>query len=502
MASLAWKPIPIRSPLPWALGRLWTLHGKGLLHLVRKNAERIYVLYDGDPITAWLKVTDPFLSNHPDIQQAFALQPRFTEIPYTPGSELLNHIAGDIENAIGPEPWRKFFIDILRDSIAHPVGQAEWWMFPSAFQLSKPPILSLPEFLWDFIQDSGPLYREYTEALGFSPIEYEKAMETLLRDSRLSPGFRQSVSNTIKLLPGRPPDSLYDQVFLSLFIAPSKSQSHQRTKTAPTPQIESSPSEPEPRCENPSQDAPIQLENFLERWDYLSAYAYQSKRWTHYRVLGLNEDADAESLKKRYRELSRNFHPDKWPDLDASRKRTLQMLFGRIQEAYEVLSDPAQREMYDRQLQEPGVQVIESKKGYHDPKRAAEYMKNALEALAKNNLTDAVRWMTSSIQIQPNPKLEAFIANLESQLPNLRQESMKRFEQLTQEFPQDPLTWWLFADALARWGFPKRSAEALQQAREIDFDLVDKLGPPGDQPIHKSPHLMKTLLKISKFRSL
>ena len=61
-----------------------------------------------------------------------------------------------------------------------------------------------------------------------------------------------------------------------------------------------------------------------------------------YAVLGVSHDADADTIKKAYRKLARQLHPDVNPDPDASAR------FQEIGRAYEVLSDPQKRAAYDR----------------------------------------------------------------------------------------------------------------------------------------------------------
>ena len=61
-----------------------------------------------------------------------------------------------------------------------------------------------------------------------------------------------------------------------------------------------------------------------------------------YEMLGVARDADADTIKKAYRRLARQLHPDVNPD-PATQER-----FKEVSAAYEVLSDPQKRATYDR----------------------------------------------------------------------------------------------------------------------------------------------------------
>ena len=61
----------------------------------------------------------------------------------------------------------------------------------------------------------------------------------------------------------------------------------------------------------------------------------------HYDVLGIDRNASPEEIKKAYRRLARELHPDVNPSADAAER------FKMVTHAYDVLSDPHERQQYD-----------------------------------------------------------------------------------------------------------------------------------------------------------
>src|ERR1700732_4879952 len=65
-------------------------------------------------------------------------------------------------------------------------------------------------------------------------------------------------------------------------------------------------------------------------------------RSDYYKTLGVDKKASAEEIKKAYRKLARQYHPDRNPDDKAAETR-----FKDISQAYDVLGDPDKRKQYD-----------------------------------------------------------------------------------------------------------------------------------------------------------
>ena len=62
----------------------------------------------------------------------------------------------------------------------------------------------------------------------------------------------------------------------------------------------------------------------------------------YYRILGVGQDASTPEIRRAYRRLARQHHPDRNPEPDSPQR------FRSLAEAYAVLTDPARRARYDQ----------------------------------------------------------------------------------------------------------------------------------------------------------
>lgn len=73
----------------------------------------------------------------------------------------------------------------------------------------------------------------------------------------------------------------------------------------------------------------------------------QTSPESFYELLGIPETGSISEIKKAYKQLARKYHPDVSP---SDRTEEFTKRFIKVQEAYETLSDPQTRAMYDMDL--------------------------------------------------------------------------------------------------------------------------------------------------------
>src|SRR5262245_11075192 len=94
------------------------------------------------------------------------------------------------------------------------------------------------------------------------------------------------------------------------------------------------------------------MRDFIDCLDAFShpaiQFKYARRRWgmdyrDYYKVLGVERGATEKEIRSAFRKLAQQYHPDKNPGDKRSEDK-----FKEINEAYEVLGDPAKRAKYDR----------------------------------------------------------------------------------------------------------------------------------------------------------
>jgi len=81
-----------------------------------------------------------------------------------------------------------------------------------------------------------------------------------------------------------------------------------------------------------------------------------------YKVLGVNQKADPEKIKRAYRQAAKRYHPDVSPRNEEK--------FREVQEAYDTLSDPDKKAIYDREMFEKRSPAVRPQSYYSYPLRS------------------------------------------------------------------------------------------------------------------------------------
>jgi len=110
----------------------------------------------------------------------------------------------------------------------------------------------------------------------------------------------------------------------------------------------------------------------LDQWLHRGRHAARegNERKNHYKALGLQCECEADEIKRRFRLLARECHPDKVRDAPANERAAAEARFKAANEAHEVLSNEKTRKEYDFGAPEPDYGHFGGFRHSHRPQRS------------------------------------------------------------------------------------------------------------------------------------
>lgn len=136
----------------------------------------------------------------------------------------------------------------------------------------------------------------------------------------------------------------------------------------------------------------------------------------YYAVLGVDSTATAGEIKKAYKKLAGQYHPDKWIGKSVEDQHQAEVEFKQVEEAYRVLKNPINRAHFDQTGEGnlPKSKDIAVKKIIH---LFQKHIKEALEEEMKRDLLDAAM-VQFGIKHDTTTSMDVLIENVRLELTN------------------------------------------------------------------------------------
>jgi len=215
----------------------------------------------------------------------------------------------------------------------------------------------------------------------------------------------------------------------------------------------------------------------------------------YYDMLEVPRIATADEIKDAYHKLARQYHPDRFHQVDSGLRAEIGSVFARIAQAYEVLSDAEQRTAYDQkrprqatgqvnakpvQTREPTAPVANK-----EDSRAKISFRRGMEALEQNQFDEAARLLGEAATLQPREaRYRAQYGHALTFLPNSRRIAESELQAAVAMEPNNSSFRVMLAELYQRIGLRRRAeteaARALvndpnnQAARALLSNLKNK----------------------------
>lgn len=182
-------------------------------------------------------------------------------------------------------------------------------------------------------------------------------------------------------------------------------------------------------------------------------------------LLDVDKNADSETIKQRYYQLAKEYHPDRHLTSSApDTKMKLTRIYAALTNAYNILKDDKLRSEYYKSLASPNRETRPGESGMPD-----DLLKKGIKELKKGNFQGAIDNFTSAIKLKPdNTSYMSYLSLAYSKVPGKMKEAE---EVLLKAIKLEPFNADLHANLgliYIKAGLKKKAQSSFQKALKID----------------------------------
>ena len=240
------------------------------------------------------------------------------------------------------------------------------------------------------------------------------------------------------------------------------------------------PEPPEPLFEPPSEPHGPSPEEVAVRDDIIEKHASLSEG-SAYDLLGIAITANDAEIKKAYYAMAKKYHPDRHHSPHLTEVHgLLEELFGKITYAYQLLTNPLERNRYDAKLRAAGGAEVPEE----DPERASaskaarkraadEHYREGKRHFDEMHYFDAIQCLREAVRLFPTKAYHKLLAQALMKNPKWSKEAEEQFNLALKLDPFDADCYVGLGEIYEAAGMTTRAQKMYEQASTYDPENVD-----------------------------
>ncbi len=182
----------------------------------------------------------------------------------------------------------------------------------------------------------------------------------------------------------------------------------------------------------------------------------------YYGILGINEEASEEEIREAYYRVAKEFHPDRYFSLPSEDiKKKINTIFSYATEAYETLSNEANRKVYDRSLS------VKSERPASKAEMAKARFNQGRTLMMMRNYSDAVTLFAQAVYFDSSTASYHYYYGLTLSKLNRFKEAAKAINEAVKLNPQKADYITELGHVFLKLGFKARARNSFKRALEL-----------------------------------